>query len=369
MSSTVYFTDLRTNSEVNLFDKLRMLLTELGLGGRYERGDIIGIKLHFGERGNTSYVRPPFVRAVVDEIKKTEARVFLTDTNTLYVGKRTNTVDHLETAILNGFDYSSVGAPLVIADGLRGEGKVLVPVEGELLKEVSLGREIVDTNGLFFISHFKCHELAGLGGAIKNIGMGCASREGKLVQHAGCPPKVDPGGCTACGRCVDICPVDAIDIGNVAVIDESVCTGCSFCIAACPEETIKVQWVESAENVQKKMAEYALGVVGKKRDKCMYVNFITQVSPLCDCYGHTDAPIVSDIGIAASSDPVALDQASADLVNASVGLHGTALKTGHAPGEDKFRGVHPDIDWSVQLKHGEKIGLGTRKYTLKKIGE
>ncbi|MCK5237274.1 MAG: DUF362 domain-containing protein [Deltaproteobacteria bacterium] len=367
--SKVYFADLRSDSDTNLLDKIDLLLERIGVDGLYDRGDIVGLKLHFGERGNTAFVRPQFVRRVVDYVKKTEAHTFLTDTNTLYVGKRTNTVDHLETAILNGFEYSAAGAPLVIADGLRGENKVDVEVDGELLKEVSIAREIVSADGLGFITHFKCHELTGIGGVIKNIGMGCASREGKLVQHAGCPPIVDPEGCTACGKCVPMCPVDAIEMGAVAFIDEDLCTGCSHCIAVCPEGTIKVQWVESAANVQKKMAEYAMGVIKDKREKCFYISFITQVSPLCDCYGHTDAPIVGDIGIVASLDPVALDQACADLVNGEQGIPGTALKSGHECGGDKFRGTHPDIDWTEQLKHAEKIGLGSREYEIEDIGK
>ncbi len=163
------------------------------------------------------------------------------------------------------------------------------------------------------------------------------------------------------------CPVDAIEMGNVAFINESLCTGCSFCIAVCPEETIKVQWSSNAALVSEKMAEYAAAALKGKREKSLFINFITDVSPLCDCYGHTDVPIVRDIGIAASTDPVALDQACADMVNAEPGLEHTALKDGFEKGGDKFRGVHPDIDWSVQLSHAERMGIGKRKYHIEEL--
>lgn len=366
--STVYLANLRADVKFNLLNKLDDLLSRTGIAEVFKKGHLIAVKLHFGEQGNTSYIRPVFVRRVVERIKETGARPFLTDTNTLYVGKRTNTVSHIECAILNGFDFAVAGAPIIIADGLRGESAEKIRVDGKHLKEVSIAREIVSASGLVFLTHFKCHELTGIGGAFKNIGMGCASREGKLAQHSNCAPRVDPEGCTACGECVLICPSDAIEIGAKAIIIDRLCIGCSSCIAACPEGTIKVQWNENASNVQEKMIEHAKGALMGKDGKCIYINFITQVSPLCDCYGHTDAPIVPDVGILASTDPVAIDQASVDLVNAQEGLKGTSLSSGHEPGGDKFRGVHPNIDWNVQLEYAEKLELGTRRYSIVEVG-
>jgi len=366
--STVYFTDLRTQLKRNLFDKLDSLIDEVGLEGRFGRGHLVAIKLHFGEKGNTAYIPPVFVRRVVDRVCSTGAEPFLTDTNTLYVGTRGNSVAHLRTAIENGFDYAVAGAPLIIADGLRGESGVGVKVAGEHFSTVNIAREIVNASGLVVLTHFKCHELTGFGGALKNVGMGCASREGKLAQHSNCAPVVNPAGCTACGECALICPVDAIEIGAAAVIRDSVCIGCSHCIAACPEGTINIRWNESAVRVQEKMAEYAAGVVSGKKGRMLFVNFITRVSPACDCYGHNDAPIVPDIGILASTDPVAIDQASADLVNEAAGFPDTALAEAARPaGNDKFRGVYPAIDWSVQLDRASALGLGSRLYTLQRI--
>jgi uncharacterized Fe-S center protein len=364
---TVFFTDLRATTKRTLLDKLGELLERTSPETLFQRGHLVAIKLHFGELGNTSFIRSQFVRRVVDGIKAAGARPFITDTNTLYVGTRGNSVTHIETAVLNGFGFEAAGAPVIIADGLRGESKESIKVCGRHSKEVSIAREIVSADGLVSLTHFKCHELTGIGGTLKNVGMGCASREGKLSQHSNCAPEVDPAGCTACGDCALMCPVDAIEVGAAAVINDKVCIGCGHCIAVCPEATINIKWNETASNVQEKMVEHAQGALMGKDGKCVFINFITQVSPLCDCYGHTDAPIVPDIGIAASTDPVAVDQASADLVNASGGLKGSALTTGHEPGGDKFRGVHPTIDWTVQLATAEKMGLGRREYRLEEV--
>ncbi len=365
----VYFTNLRTTSGRSLGDKLGELLAKLGLGegGIYKKGEIIALKLHFGEKGNASFIRPVFVRRGVDAVRAGGAEVFLTDTNTLYAGSRINSASHLRTAITNGFDYAVVDAPLIIADGLRGESSVDIEVDGKHLKEVSIGQEIVSADGLVVFSHFKCHELTGFGGALKNMGMGCASRSGKLVQHSTCAPVVNQETCTACGVCVPSCQVDAIEIGQAAFIDDKICTGCGFCIAVCPEKAIDVSWNEETGAIQEKMMQHVEGVMKGKEGKTVFINFITQVSPNCDCYGHNDAPIVGDIGIMASTDPIAIDQASADMVNAQPGLEGTALETGHEAGADKFRGVHPTIDWTVQLAYGEELGIGQRDYELCEI--
>jgi uncharacterized Fe-S center protein len=210
--------------------------------------------------------------------------------------------------------------------------------------------------------------LTGFGGAIKNLGMGCASRKGKLVQHSTVAPKVAEKFCTGCGVCLKSCAHDAISmIEGKASINAELCAGCSRCITICSLKAINIQWNESADLVMKKMAEYAKGAVTAKKEKTLYLSFITQVSPACDCYGHADAPIVNDIGICASTDPVAIDQACADLVNGARGNEGSALQSGFEPGGDKFRGVWPEIPWEVQLEHGEKIGLGSRKYELVRI--
>ena len=368
MKSTVYFADMRSSQTENLLGKIGRLLKKAGLQQIIEAGDLVAVKVHFGERGNHTFVRPIFVRRVVDEIKECGGMPFLTDSSTLYPGERKEAVSALSCAIENGFAYAVVNAPLVMLDGLRGASAVNVPIYGEILRQVSIGTEIVEASALVAVSHFKCHELTGFGGALKNLGMGCSSREGKMAQHSTVAPKVAENLCNACGVCLRSCAHDAISIieGKARILPDK-CVGCSRCITACQQKAINIQWNESASLVMKKMAEHALGAVTGKQGKTLYLNFITQVSPACDCYGHADAPIVNDIGICASTDPVAIDQACADLVNNARGNTDTALKSGHQPGGDKFRGVHPDIDWEVQLEHAEKISLGSREYELVKI--
>jgi uncharacterized Fe-S center protein len=368
MTSRVFYADMRAGHRENLFAKISKLLDNCGLPERIAADDLVAVKVHFGERGNHTFVRPIFVRRVVEEIKRCGAKPFLTDSSTLYPGERKEAVSALTCAIENGFAYAVVGAPLIMADGLRGHTAIDVPVAGEILQTVSIGAEIVEADALVAVSHFKCHELTGFGGAIKNLGMGCASRTGKMQQHSTVGPKVAEKFCSGCGICLKACAHNAIAIiEGKAKLDPAVCVGCSRCITACPQKAINVQWNEASSLVMRKMAEYARGAVAGKEQKSIYLNFITQVSPACDCYGHADAPIVNDIGICASTDPVALDQACADLVNAAPGNQNTALQSGHEPGGDKFRGVYPQLDWEVQLEHGEKVGLGSRQYELVKI--
>ena len=366
--SKVFFADLRASHKENLFDKITRLLTMAGLARIVSPGDLTAVKIHFGEKGNSAYIRPVFARHVVGEIKKHGARPFLTDSSTLYPGERKEAVSALTCAIENGFAYACTGAPLIISDGLRGVTETEVPVAGELLGSVYIGTEIVEADSIVAMTHFKCHELTGFGGAIKNLGMGCASRKGKLVQHSTVAPKVSARNCTGCGICPRSCAHDAITIADgAAFIDPQKCTGCSRCITVCPVKAINIQWNAAADLVMRKMAAYAMGAVAGKEEKTVYLSFITQVSPACDCYGHADAPIVNDIGICASIDPVAIDQACADLVNNARGNADSALRSGHEPGGDKFRGVWPEIPWEVQLEHAEKIGLGSRSYELVRI--
>lgn len=355
MASTVWFTDLSARHGLNLLDKTARLLDAAGLASVVREKALVAVKLHFGEPGNTSFVRPVFVQRVVEKVREAGGKPFLTDTNTLYVGGRSNSVDHLRSATRNGFAFSVVDAPLVIADGLRGEYSVPVPVNGEIFRQVEIGGEIVRADALVAVTHFKGHELSGFGGTLKNLGMGCASRRGKLAQHSSVAPVVDPDGCTACGTCAAHCPPGAISLdGGKARIDPGGCIGCADCIVLCPEKTIHVDWNEAAGTVQAKMAEHALGAVAGKAGALLCLAFVTDVSPYCDCYGHNDRPVAPDVGILASADPVALDQACVDLV-----LKGA--------GRDPFRETHPSVEWEVQLAHGERIGLGSRSYRLETV--
>ncbi len=365
--SKVFFTDMRARPDRNLPNKVEGLLERMKIGKSVRKNDLVAVKLHFGELGNCAFLRPVLVRTIVEKVKSAGAQPFLTDTNTLYKGSRTNAVSHLDTAVHNGFDYACVGCPVIIADGLRGANGVRVKVPGELLQEVSIAKEIVEADSMLVVTHFKLHELSGFGGALKNIGMGGASREGKLVQHSTLAPKVNIEKCKGCKVCFDYCPSGAISLKEKkAMVEGRVCIGCGECVAVCPEGAIEIEWTDDANLFQKKMVEHACGVLHGKKNT-IFLNFIIDVSPACDCYPCNDTPIVRDVGILASFDPVSIDAASADLVNSEESLPGTAIKHRSQRGEDKFRAVYPSVDWNIQLDHAEKLGLGERKYMLVKV--
>jgi uncharacterized Fe-S center protein len=377
MKSPVFFSDLKVESGKTLLDKVDILLDRADLKGKIREKDLVAIKLHFGEKGNTAFVRPIFLRRVADRVKQYKGKPFLTDTNTLYRGTRSEAVSHLTTAFENGFTESVVNAPIVIADGLRGNSAVKVRIDKPIFKTVSIAREIYMTDVLITVTHFKGHELSGFGGVLKNLGMGCASREGKLSQHSNISPQVKKKVCKGCESCLVWCAQEAISMvplpsgieskHHVAQIDPKKCIGCGECILTCSSGAIQIQWNESIPIFQKKMVEHAYGAVQKKKGKALFLNFLTQISPACDCYGYSETPIVNDIGILSSEDPVAIDQASVDLVNGEEGNRSSKLPKNWEPGENKFRALYPEVDWNIQLAYAEEIGLGTREYELIKI--
>jgi uncharacterized Fe-S center protein len=365
MPSQVLAMDLRASLNENLFAKFNRLLDAVGFDQIFSPRHLVAIKLHFGEKGNTAYISPTFLRQIVDRVRQLGGKPFLTDANTLYVGTRTNSVDHLTTAIENGFAYAVVGAPLTISDGVRGNSDVAVQVDLPIYKEVYVGADVVHADALISVAHFKGHELAGFGGTLKNLGMGCASRRGKLAQHCEVSPKFNAKKCVGCGECVSHCPADAIVLVKAkAKKDAAKCIGCGECIAVCPEQAVSIPWDSDVARFQKKMVEYTAGVMKNKEKHSLFLNFVTRVTPQCDCYGYSDVSLVNDIGILASRDPVAIDQAAADLVNARPAVAECCLQSNRGPGEDKFRGVYPHIDWSVQLAYAEELALGTRSYEL-----
>ncbi len=351
MKSKVFFLSYsRLKEDISLLQRLLEAVLPEGI----KNGDLTALKIHFGEKGNRSFIDPKYVKGIVKALKATGAIPFLTDTNTLYRGSRTTTPTHIKTAIDNGFDIRKTGAPVVIADGLRGESYREVQIDKEFYDKVKIGAEIFLADAIIALTHFKGHELTGFGGTIKNLGMGCACREGKLSQHSTASPFVDRRGCTGCGVCIEDCAFEAITLINTkASINPERCTGCSHCIVVCPTGAIKIQWNESTANVQKKMAEYALGAIKGKEDMFMCMNFLINITPICDCYGYNKPAITEDIGVLASRDPVAIDHASVELVNRA--------------GRDLFKEIYPDIDWDIQLEYGEKIGLGTKGYELIEI--
>jgi uncharacterized protein len=393
VSAQVFFIDNRAGAGRSNLDRLGRLLTKAGLVSVVAKGDLVAIKLSFGEKGNLGYVHPAYVRRVVDAVKKLGGRPVLMDSNTLYKGSRSNAHDSLVTALENGFSYATVGAPLLILDGLDSHDYRDVPVPGTIYQTVKIGSGIADAAALISLAHVKGHLVSGFGAQIKNLSMGAAPRSGKQMMHSDVHPEVQGDVCIACGRCVKWCPQDAISLlpgvpsaadavsaaapaadavgpegalRTVASIDPGLCIGCGECVANCPSGAIDISWESETGLVQRKMAEFALGALAGKQGKFLGVSFALNITPDCDCYPWSDAAIVPDVGILAGTDPVALDQASYDLVNAQEGLPRTALGRHGMRARDKFAAVHKGIDPTVQLAHGEAIGLGTRDYDLLK---
>lgn len=364
--STVYYTDLRTRVGYNLLDKTRNLFAASGFTDCIDEGDRVAVKLHFGEAGNTAFLPPMYARVIVDEIRKAGGRPFVTDTNTLYKGSRGDAIDHLETAVKNGFTYATLGAPVIIGDGLIGLDYITEKINAKRFEEVKIASAVYHADAIVTLAHFTAHELFGFGGVIKSIGMGGAAPSGKQEMHSDVLPVVDSEKCTSCGRCVRWCPADSIDLqeGMPAQIIESVCIGCGECTVVCTDGAIEVNWKTDLPALHEKTSEYAYGVLKNKPGKHLSFNFLFNMSPDCDCYDFNDPPFVADVGIMASTDPVAVDQAAVDMANRAQGLGGSKLE--ELDVKDKFRSV-TGIDWEPLLAHGEEIGLGRREYRIEEI--
>lgn len=365
MESEVFFTTMRTKAFGNgLCGKLDTLLEKAGFSRIDFSRKYVAVKIHFGERGNLAFLRPNFARTVVDKIKSLGGKPFLTDCNTLYAGSRKDAIEHTETAWLNGFTPYTVGCPVIIADGIKGTDDVAVPVSGgEYIHEALIGRAVMDADIVISLNHFKGHEMCGMGGAIKNLGMGCGSRAGKMAQHSDGKVAVNTKSCIGCGNCAKICAHGAPVIsGRKCSIDLGRCLGCGRCIGVCPVDAIYPPSSSSEDLLNKKMAEYAKAVVDGR--PAFHINIAMDISPNCDCHCENDAPIVPNIGMFASFDPVACDQAAADAVNAAEPNKNSKLGESHVKGRDHFGSISEDTDWTKQLKHAEKIGIGTRAYKL-----
>ena len=369
MASKVYFADLRADVHENLQQKLTRLMKTAGMGDIDFQDKFVAIKLHFGEPGNLAFLRPNWARTVADFVKERGGKPFLTDCNTLYVCGRKNALDHMDSAMLNGFNPMTTGCQIIIGDGLKGSDEVEVPVVGgEYVKNAKIGRAVMDADVFISLTHFKGHEEAGFGGCLKNIGMGCGSRAGKMEQHNAGKPHVAQKHCIGCGQCRKICAHGAPIIENgKAHIDHDKCVGCGRCIAVCPKDAVRIDWDETTTNLNCKIAEYTKAVVDGR--PCFHISLVIDVSPNCDCRPENDMAIVPNVGMFASFDPVALDMACVDAVNAQTPLRGSAADDAHAKAHvhDHFQRLHPDTNWRSCLEHGEKIGIGTREYELIKI--
>ncbi|MCK4758288.1 MAG: DUF362 domain-containing protein [Thermoplasmata archaeon] len=366
--SEVYFAKVGASKhDERLPKKVKELFDKAGFAGLIGKNEYVALKAHFGEPGNTTFLRPQYMRQIVDKVKESGGKPFLTDANTLYTGQRSNAIDHLNAAYQHGFLPAVVDAPVIIADGLTGRDFVEVEVNLKHLKTIKYGTAAYHAHVIAAVSHFKCHMVGGIGGAIKNIGMGFGSRAGKQQMHSDVNPKVNDEKCIGCKTCLKWCPEDAITIvDGKALISQEKCIGCGECMISCPTKAINVRWDATSQSLQEKMAEYTYGILKDKMDKCFFFNFVLDVTPDCDCVPWSGAPIVPDVGIVASTDPVAIDQASADLVNQQRANIGSKVTKAMEPGEDKIHEVH-NLTWDYQLKYGEKIGLGSRKYKIIEI--
>ena len=361
----VYFTDMRCKLGDSLPSKLDRLVRAAGIGSMDMDRKFVAIKMHFGELGNLAYLKPNYAKVIADIVKEKGGMPFLTDCNTLYVGSRRNALDHLECAALNGFNPTTTGCQIIIGDGLRGTDDVEIPVDGELVRSAKIGRAIADCDVLITLNHFKGHATTGFGGAIKNLAMGCASRRGKKELHIDGVPEVDEGRCVGCGRCATACGEESIAIlDGKAAIDRTTCVGCRRCIGACPRKALCSTGDRDGKLVDGKMVEYAAALI---RDKpCCHVSIICDVSPFCDCAAWNDVPIVPNIGMLASFDPIALDKAYIDLVQKQKALPGSRVydNCGGSEPDDVIACNQPGTRWQNHFEHAARMGLGDGSYEL-----
>ncbi|MDR1608801.1 MAG: DUF362 domain-containing protein, partial [Deltaproteobacteria bacterium] len=343
--SKVYFTSMRCNFGDSLLHKLDRLMTKAGFENINFKNQFCAIKIHFGEPGNLAFLRPNFAKTVADRVAKLGGVPFLTDCGTLYVGRRTHALSHLEAAYENGFHPLAAGCHILIADGLKGTDDVEVPLpRGIVLKSARIGRAIMDADIVISLNHFKGHEATGFGGAIKNLGMGSGSRAGKMIMHNDGKPSVEKDKCVGCGVCAKFCAQSAITFKNKkASIHEAKCVGCGRCLGSCNQHAISNSWDTANSSLNFKMAEYALAVIQGRPN--FHINVINQVSPFCDCHSENDAAIVPDLGIYASFDPVALDLASILAVNQAVGIRESVLSERGQDKADHFTNIHPTTNW------------------------
>ena len=367
MKSKVYFWNLRASRKAPFDLRLRRLLKAVGATKGFSPGEIVALKIHFGERGTTAFIRPLWLQPIVDLYRKQGAKPFLTDTNTLYVGQRGESVSHALQAARHGFDPNILSAPVLIADGLKSGNEREVAYQGRHFQRFFLAGDIVDADRLVTVNHFKGHELAGFGGALKNLGMGCATRKGKMQQHCGLGPLIREEHCTGCGECAAVCRPGALtlDPGGRIALNAELCAGCASCFLVCRHGGLEVNWEVEISTFLERMMEYAAAVLSQCSKPCLHVTFVVDVTPACDCMGYSDLPICPDLGVLASFDPVAVDQAGLDLVNRAAPR--PELLPGLSPGTDKFHALHGHVQGEYALTYAERLGLGSREYHLVEV--
>jgi uncharacterized Fe-S center protein len=403
--SEVFVTSMRTTATDSVPAKLKRLLVTAGLESCELEGKYTAIKTHFGELGNVSHLKPAYTRTVAEEVLRLGGKPFVTDNSTLYVGMRNDMLEHLRCARLNGFNSDSCGCEVVIADGLRGADEVALPVpvpDGveRYVTEALIGRAIADADFLITLTHAKGCTSSSYAGALKNLSMGCASKAGKMVMHSKGMPQVLAEKCTGCASCRKACAYQAIEFAQGKARINDSCVGCGHCFGYCPYKAIIPAWNRNWQDMQYKMAEYAAAVVAAK--PCLHLALAIDITPQCDCFAGNDAPMVPNVGMFASTDPVALDQAICDAINAQPALAGGALPEKHAAAEaaaaevavaeataaeaaaaeaaeieaaaaeveyslDHLHAINPASDWQLCLDHAAALGAGERQYQLVEV--
>jgi uncharacterized protein len=367
MKSAVYFWNLRASRKAPFDLRLKRLLKAAGATRGFSTGELVALKIHFGERGTTAFIRPLWLQPIIDLYRKQGARPFLTDTNTLYVGQRGESVSHGLQAARHGFDPNILSAPVIIADGLKSGNERVVTYPGKHFQSFFLAGDILDADRLVTINHFKGHELAGFGGALKNLGMGCATRKGKMQQHCGLGPLIKEERCTGCGECSSVCRPGALALrgADKITLQAELCAGCAACFLVCRHGGLEVNWKVEISTFLERMIEYAAAVLASHAQPCLHITFVVDVTPSCDCMGYSDAPICPDLGVLASFDPVAVDQAGLDLVNAAAPRPG--LLPANGGDGDTFHGLHAHVRGEDALEYAERLGLGSREYRLVEV--
>jgi uncharacterized Fe-S center protein len=353
LTSKVYFIKTTVGEgERTISEKARRLFKAGGFEKCFRKDDFTAVKVHVGEDVNNTYIKAPCLQGLVEELRKLKTKPFITDTSTLYAGRRHNAIDHTVLATERGFSVEGLGIPFLAPDGLFGTAETAVRIDGELAKEVSIAADIVRCQSILSVAHFTGHCATCVGATLKTLGMGCSSRKGKMRQHAALKPQVKKGKCTRCGECYRHCPAEAISLDEIqAHIDQDKCIGCAECVAVCRFDAVQYDWQQESSILQKSVAEHALGAVKGKEGRAAFFNFLLSVTKDCDCFDKANMPtMVQDIGIVASTDPVAVDKAAIDMVETRGGR-----KLPELIGNNR-------LDWRHQIEHAVKIGLGRADY-------
>jgi uncharacterized Fe-S center protein len=371
MASKVFFIRASVkDGEKIISEKARKLFKAGSFTNYFEKNDFTAVKVHVGEAGNNTYIKAPCLKGMVDELLALKTKPFLTDTTALYVGRRHNAIEHSTLAAEHGFCTDVLGIPFIVADGLFGTSETPVQIDGEVNKEVFIASDLVRCQSILSVAHFTGHPAACEAATLKTLGMGCASKKGKMTQHAALTLSISDD-CTGCGQCFKHCPADAITLDNVkgtpsakrrgrqpkAHIDKEKCISCAECLAVCRFGAVKCNWGREIEILQRNIAEHAAGVLKGKENKAAFFNFVISVTKDCDCFDQPNMrKIADDIGIVASADPVAVDKAALDLVETRAGKKMANL-LGNA-----------ELDPRYQLEHAQHIGLGSTDYELIDVG-